>query len=229
MKRKVKEYVIREAEFLETGRDMFFSRGYANTSINDIIGKMGVAKGTFYHYFDSKEDLLDKIVSNFIDKITVNVESIVNNMEIGAVEKFNTAYNSIRNLKIENMELMILLMNVLYSNENILLRHKMFKLTIQRMAPVWAKIIDQGIKEGVFNCSSPIETAEVIFAISTYLNEDIVQMFSSIKNNPGNIKKIKDKIRSFESAIARLLGSEEGKIKIFEISHLDEFMEKLSG
>ena len=225
MKRKVKEYSEREAEFLITGRDMFFSKGYANTSINDIIDRMDVAKGTFYHYFSSKEDLLDKIVIDFTEKIFVKVKEIAEDSTIGAVEKFNSAYKSIRDLKFENIELMIVLMKVLYSDDNILLRHKMFRQTIKGLTPVWAGIISQGVREGVFNCSSPLETSEFIFAISTYLNEDIVSSFSNIEEDPGVIVAIKNKIESFEKSIERLLGAEEGTIGIFEMEYLEKFLE----
>ena len=224
MKRKVKEYSERKAEFLEIGMEMFFRNGYANTSVNDIIKRIGVAKGTFYHYFESKDDLLDSIVDDFSRKMISKVDDIINNPRLGAIEKFNSAYNSIRELKFENMELMIVLMNVLYSDENIILRHKMFKQTIQSLSPKWAEIIEQGIKEGVFNCPSPLETSEYLFAISTYLNEEIVHLLSMIKETPEVVIEIKKKIIFFQNTIERLLGAEEGSISVFDTIYLDKFM-----
>ncbi|MCK4977088.1 MAG: helix-turn-helix transcriptional regulator [Anaerolineales bacterium] len=37
---------------------MFYTRGFENTSISDIVNKVGVAEGTFYYYFDSKLAIL---------------------------------------------------------------------------------------------------------------------------------------------------------------------------
>ncbi len=60
MVRVTKEYDQRLQELLDTARQLFFEIGYEKTSVNDIIDRVGVAKGTFYHYFKTKEDLLDK-------------------------------------------------------------------------------------------------------------------------------------------------------------------------
>jgi AcrR family transcriptional regulator len=68
MVRISKEHDERLTEFLDTARQLFFEKGYEKTSVNDIIEKVGVAKGTFYHYFKSKEDLLDQLVNQFIEK-----------------------------------------------------------------------------------------------------------------------------------------------------------------
>jgi AcrR family transcriptional regulator len=46
---------------LETARELFFVKGYQNTSVNDIIEKTGSSKGAFYHHFKSKDELLDTI------------------------------------------------------------------------------------------------------------------------------------------------------------------------
>jgi len=155
------------------------------------------------------------------------VNYIIKNDRMGAVEKFNTAFMSIRNLKFENMELMIMLMRTLYNDDNILLRHKMFRETISRMTPLWAEIIEQGVREGVFNCDSPLETAELIVAMSAHLNESIVPMISLIKDNPEYVIMIKGKISAFEKAIERLIGGTGNGINIFNTAVFDTFVKRL--
>lgn len=44
------------------------SQGYESTSISQIAAEAGVSKGLMYNYFDSKEDLLEKLVSNAMDE-----------------------------------------------------------------------------------------------------------------------------------------------------------------
>jgi len=225
--REVKEYAVREAEFLETGKRLFFGKGYTETSVNDIIQSMGVAKGTFYHYFSSKEDLLDRIIAGFMSEMMTRVNEIVEDKGRGALEKFNAAFRSIRNLKFENIELMIVLMNNLYDDKNILLRHKMFRETIFSLTPVWAGIIETGIREGVFTCFEPLETAELIFAMSAHLNEKIVPMIKNIKTDPGVVQKIRKKISSFEHAISKLLGIHVDQLKIFNMEDFDIFVKSM--
>ena len=53
MARTVKDKEERRLEFIETAQRLFIENGYYATSIDDIVNEMGVAKGLFYHYFDS--------------------------------------------------------------------------------------------------------------------------------------------------------------------------------
>jgi AcrR family transcriptional regulator len=43
-------------------QEFFFHKGYDKTTVEDIISKLHLAKGTFYHYFISKKDLLDALI-----------------------------------------------------------------------------------------------------------------------------------------------------------------------
>jgi AcrR family transcriptional regulator len=52
----------REAEVLEAAAAIFHRRGYADTSVQDIADALGILKGSLYHYIDSKEDLLYRIL-----------------------------------------------------------------------------------------------------------------------------------------------------------------------
>ena len=44
--------------------DLFISKGFHNTSIADIVGKAGIAKGTFYLYFKDKTDIRNRLISS---------------------------------------------------------------------------------------------------------------------------------------------------------------------
>ena len=64
MPRVVKDYDERYAEFLEAAQQLFFSKGYERTTVQEIIKMVGVAKGTFYYYFGSKQAVLEAVVQS---------------------------------------------------------------------------------------------------------------------------------------------------------------------
>lgn len=64
--RVVKEHEERRNEILNTAQTLFVTKGYMKTTINDILQAIGIAKGTFYHYFKSKEEVLDAIIERII-------------------------------------------------------------------------------------------------------------------------------------------------------------------
>jgi TetR/AcrR family transcriptional regulator, transcriptional repressor for nem operon len=47
---------------LEAGKNIMFEKGYSNTGIQEVLNSVGVPKGSFYHYFNSKEDFALKII-----------------------------------------------------------------------------------------------------------------------------------------------------------------------
>jgi AcrR family transcriptional regulator len=54
----------RDREVIETAVKIFWEKGYANTSVQDVAHALGMLKGSLYYYIDSKEELLEKIFSD---------------------------------------------------------------------------------------------------------------------------------------------------------------------
>jgi AcrR family transcriptional regulator len=223
MVRISKEYDERLTEFLDTARQLFFEKGYEKTSVNDIIEKVGVAKGTFYHYFKSKEDLLDQLVNQFAKKSVLEVEKMMEQKEMNALERMNHFFVSIRNLKVENKELMKMLMMFMYKDENLILRHKIFKRSTALLTPPLAEIIKQGREEGHFHPPDPRETAEIIFMMALSMNEIVVELLLQAEEKPGNIDKIEQKIRAFEKSVERILGASKGSFRMVERKYIEIF------
>lgn len=59
----------RRAQILGVARDMFASRGYHETSIQDLLDRADIARGTFYLHFDSKRAIFDELIDDFLGRI----------------------------------------------------------------------------------------------------------------------------------------------------------------
>jgi AcrR family transcriptional regulator len=223
MARIVKEYDERLLEFLDTAQEFFFRKGYEKTSVNDIIKKMDVAKGTFYHYFKSKVDLLDRLIERFSEKAFLLGNELVQRKDMNAIDKLNNFFIAIRDFKVENIELMKVLMKVLYKDENLLMRHKMFNYNMDLLTPEFAKIIKQGMAEGCFDPPDDTETARLIFSMSLNLNEEVVAFLQDWEDRPEIIEKVEQKLRIYERAVERILGSPEGSFAVVERKIIEMF------
>ena len=78
MGRTVKVYDDRRTEILSAAQELFFSKGYEATTVQEIIDAVGIAKGTFYHYFESKVDLLDALIASMTEQQLQNAQAILN-------------------------------------------------------------------------------------------------------------------------------------------------------
>lgn len=79
-----------KAKILEVASHLFLSKGYDETRISDIInGLDGLTKGAIYHYFDSKEDIFNEVVSEIGNKNILIFNKIKNDETLNAKEKLS--------------------------------------------------------------------------------------------------------------------------------------------
>jgi len=228
MARITKEYHERKNEILDAAQELFFSKGYKQTSIESIIKKIGVAKGTFYYYFKSKEDLLDKLTYKMSKKILEEVKKIVEKDDLNAIDKLNQTYAVAGSVKLENIELLKVLLKAFYDERNLFFRHKMFMSSMEMLAPEFSKIIRQGVNEKVFNTPFPDKAARLIFEIANTFSGKIPQLIMDLDKNPENLNKVEKEYRVYENAIERIVGAEEGTVEIVNRNILKNFSGKLN-
>ena len=227
MARITKEYHERKNELLDTAQEIFLTKGYKQTSVESIIKKVGVAKGTFYYYFKSKEDLLDKLVKRMIDKIRVEIKKIVEKKDLDAISKLEKAYSVAGNIKLENIHLIKLMLKILYEKDNLILRYKVYKSNVELVVPEFAKIIEQGVKEKLFNTPYPYEAAKLFFELGSILGDTMSKLFLELDEKPENMDKVVKEIEVYEDAMERILGAKKGTINIVNREMLKNFQEKL--
>jgi AcrR family transcriptional regulator len=67
----------RRQQILAAAREVFAKRGYHQATIDDIVAHAGVARGTFYLYFEDKRSVFSDLIDRFSAKLTMAIVSIV--------------------------------------------------------------------------------------------------------------------------------------------------------
>ena len=99
-------------EIISTGTKLIIEKGYLNTSIQDITSKMGIAKGSFYTYFKSKDEFILAIVFNKISQLKVEVDEIIA-LESSLEETLRKYFLHALSVPAKEPEFFLLLMNLL--------------------------------------------------------------------------------------------------------------------
>jgi AcrR family transcriptional regulator len=185
---------------------MFFTKGYELTSVQDIIKAIGVAKGTFYHYFDSKADLLDAVVAQMYTHTIQSLEPLIADTKLPAVMKLERFFGEIVQWKTDNRDLMLDTVRVLYRDENVLLRERLQAQAIQSSVPILSRIIQQGVDEGTFDVLHPTETAQLVLAMSQGMTQVVVALFVENKREPEMIDRLRRYFSVYNQSIERVLG-----------------------
>jgi AcrR family transcriptional regulator len=165
MARVVKDPEERCKEIMDAAQSLFEGIGYDETSINDIIQLAVIAKGTFYYYFKSKEEVLDAVINREMDRQVQVLMKVIADNNCSALQKMK----SIILQNIENYAEHVELLEYLHRKENILMHQKMLVQSVKKFAPVLALIIQQGIDEGIFNTRYPLEVTEYLLVGMNFL------------------------------------------------------------
>ncbi|WP_274365003.1 TetR/AcrR family transcriptional regulator [Paenibacillus thermotolerans] len=160
MVRIVKPPEERRAEILESAKQLFSTKGYENTSVNDIIHKIGVAKGTFYHYFKSKEEIADAVIQDAVERSIEAFKKINSNAEIKSIEKYSNIIRFFSQEAAKHYDAG--LMKHLHHEDNVRLHKKMKVAMIEEFVPIITDVIVQGVNEGVFHTEYPREVSEFL-------------------------------------------------------------------
>lgn len=167
MKRIVKDPIARRAEILEAAGELFQAQGYAHTTVDAIIQKVGVAKGTFYYYFKSKEEILDAYVQSIIDSRCEDYKKIAEDASLPVMEKLRHMLRGQEQQVDEQSEWL----ESLHRPENRELHERLNTAIIVRIAPVLAQVIEQGNRESVLHVEDALETVQFLLAGSQFLLE----------------------------------------------------------
>lgn len=77
-KPRTKPAEVRLEELMNAAEALFLDKGFDATTVSDIVKKAGVAKGTYYHYFSAKTDVLDALRTRYMDWYLNKIDNAMN-------------------------------------------------------------------------------------------------------------------------------------------------------
>lgn len=216
MTRIVKSPDERRSELIACARKFFFEKGYESTSVRDIVDEVGVAKGTFYYYFDSKQAILEALVAELTAQYLVLFEAIVTDETLDAMQKWTRAVQVIGGWKLERKAELIAILRVMLKDENVLLQHKLWTQVAQMTASEFAEIIAQGVEEGVFETAFVEESAEIVYAILKAFSDTLIGILLNPDNHENPAALARRKFAAVQTAVERVLNATPGSLPLLD-------------
>lgn len=198
--RVVKSSEERKNEILDVAEQLFEYRGFDNTSTNDIINTIGIARGTLYHHFKSKEDILDAMIERMSQTMMAKARMVVRDKSIPLLDRLTQSVLALNVKSGVGVEVM----NQVHKPQNALLHQKMQDQLIRGIVPLIAQIVEEGCESGVFHTQYPMEAAEMIMIYSNTAFDELAEM------SPEETTR---KIQAFIYHMERVLGAAEGSLQ----------------
>ncbi len=193
-----KEYNEKRNDILNSAERLFSIKGYEKCSVSNILDDVGIAKGTFYYYFKSKEEVLDSIINGITEIVIERAEAVASDPELSPVEKI---INVILSLNIKS-EIDNKFMEGVHKPENALVHQKSLTQMVTRIIPILDKIVSEGINKEIFKSEFPTQYMQIFLTSSMTLLDDGI-----FKMTPQEQQKI---IMALVSLLDKMLGVEDG-------------------
>ncbi|MFZ5351878.1 MAG: TetR/AcrR family transcriptional regulator [Bacillota bacterium] len=211
MSRITKSPEERKTEIMNAAWELFNSKGYEKTSVNDILQRVGIAKGTFYYYFKSKDEVLDAVIERGVHKQIQGMRHIVEDSSINAIEKIKRMFMKDKQMHTDNAEFL----DYLHKKENIVMHQKSLVLSIKKISPMFSEVIMQGIREKLFYTEHPLELTEFILTGFSFLFDPSIFPWSK--------EEYKSRFKALEDIFETTLRAEKGSFS-FLSGIIDEML-----
>ena len=140
---------VRREELLDIALELCRTDGFESMNVEQVTRAAGVAKGTFYHYFASKDAMLEQIVQRFGDALFDHLNAATSGHTGTGAERLTAIMEAAAGYKIAQAD--VTYASFLYRSENLALRHRLFAIWRERARQVLQPVIRGGAEDGSFH------------------------------------------------------------------------------
>ena len=151
----------RKQELLRIAYKQFLLKGYEETSVDDIIAEAGIAKGTYYYYFETKEQMLEEVIGMMIGQETEAARQIVQ-AQLPVHQKIAGIIASLRPSREEEP-----IEGALMRPENSMMHRRVRSRLVEIVVPLLSQVVEEGIRQGVFACDNIPERVRMLLTVSS--------------------------------------------------------------
>jgi AcrR family transcriptional regulator len=152
----------RRDALVDAAFEVFMEKGVASTAVDDIVEKAGVAKGTFYLYFGTKDDAVNAVAERIVDGVAALVEAAASAPALSPVERLLALGRSVGQVGDDPHEHELI--DVFHRPENRAVHDRLSERIVGRLLSTVEAIIRDGIDQGDFTRQDARLAAGVVLA-----------------------------------------------------------------
>ncbi|MDU7337665.1 MAG: TetR/AcrR family transcriptional regulator [Clostridium sp.] len=203
--RIIKDADVRKNEILDVAENLFHSNGFDNTTISAIIEKAGIARGTVYYHFKSKEDVLNALIERHCERLLEDAKQIAEDSSIPVMQRL---IQSLMAMNGDKEGTPSVLTQQMHRPQNALMHQKTHQTMLAGIPPILMQIMEDGIREGIFNTPYPYESLEMVVAHVNTVFDDYSEKLTQ--------QELLKRVKAFIFNLERIFGAEKGSFDCVE-------------
>jgi AcrR family transcriptional regulator len=212
---------VRRGVFIDATQALIQSRGYERFSIQDVLDATGASKGAFYHYFDSKDAVVDAVIERLAEQGMTQVEPTLADPDLSATEKLTAVFSGIAEFKAERRDLMLAVLRVWLSEENAVVRERFRRTAARHQLRLLDRIVRQGIAEGTFTSRHPDRLARVLVALVQGMGDVATELWVGRQEGSVTLAEVKRTFDAYQEAFERIVGVRPGSLRFVDESTVE--------
>ena len=161
----------RRQTLVDAALAVFASKGVAGTSVDDIVRAAGVAKGTFYLYFETKDEVVSAVAQRIVEGVSDRMDAVMADRDRSPVNRILAFGNAVRQIGSEPYERDLI--EVFHRPENRAIHDRLGERAMDHMKPTMTAIVADGIEQGLFRRQDPTRAATFALACFAIMHDVI--------------------------------------------------------
>lgn len=217
------EYSEKRNEILAVAQRLVYTKGYEQMTIQDLLTELQISKGAFYHYFTSKQDLLEGLIERIQQEGTPIVTAIFTDPQLPTMAKLQRFFDVTGRWKTAQKTYLLALLRVWYHDDNAIVRQKSQLHMTQMMTPLLRDVIIQGCEEGVLTTPFPEQAGSIIFALMISMGEAFARLLLAPEPDRDHMAQAERLAAAYNDALERVLGAPPGSLHVIDAPTLAEW------
>ena len=220
---------LRKKQILETAEALFTERGYEQTGVQDILDRLHLSKGSFYHHFVSKELVLQTILEGRAEKAA---EALRSEAGEDGLERMNRLLSGMIPFRGEGLSFLKMLMPVFLLPEGKSVLSGYQEALKKAWLPMTEDALARMIGQGTAYTPYPEVTASILLDLVndlwSCLSREILRGISGDGEKPSPAGLL-IWLEPYRAAAENLLSAPYGSIPLLNLEALDEIVRELTG
>lgn len=162
---KEKQRQERTDLILQAAEEVLLEKGYHETSMDEIASRVGIAKGTLYLHFPSKEDLVFALFGRDLE-VFLGVVKQLTVSTLTPQEKLKAIFNEMfGGLLGKRMQLLISLYSSVFDRKGLMEKKARVNNAMEELTSIVASVLEDGKASGAFDPTIPTQVM-----LSTFFN-----------------------------------------------------------
>lgn len=220
---------MRKEAIMKTAEKLFFEVGYAETSIQDILDALSISKGGFYHYFDSKNALLEEICRERSARDIERIRAELFSGKFSPVQKLNLLLGALHLFNREDARFVAMVLKVSYVDGDVHFRDQMRTYMQDNLRLMVDEVLREGMADGSFFTRNPGQLGRILLMLGYDVNDEVCRILAAEHENPECVIAIIDLLDAYRESTENLCGAKFGSISLFDLEHLMDAVRQIAG